>query len=89
MTPRASASRCDGSLANMRATTSSSGCGIAGTISRTRGASCSRIFASSAVGSSASNTGRPVRHWNSTQPSENVSARGVMSRSPRTSSGAM
>ena len=26
--------------------------------------------------SSASNTGRPVRHWNSTQPSENTSARG-------------
>ena len=60
-----------------------------GAISFARGASCSRIFASSIVASSASKTARPVRHWKSTQPSENTSALGRMSRSPRTSSGAM
>ena len=65
------------------------GRGKLGTISRARGASCKSSFASSAVASSASNTARPVRHWNSTQPSENTSAPGVTSRSPRTSSGAM
>ena len=57
--------------------------------SRTRGASSSRILASSAVASSPSNAGRPVRHSNSTQPSENTSARASTSRSPRACSGAM
>jgi len=59
----------------MRATTSSSAAGMPGAMSRARGASCSKIFASSAVASSASNTARPVRHWKSTHPSEkNVGA---------------
>ena len=53
--------------------------------SRERGAPRpGRIFASSAVGGLGSRTpARPVRHWNSTQPSEKTSARGVMSRARR------
>ena len=87
--PRASGSRRSGSLASMLRHASSTAAGTCGASSRTRGASTSRILARSAVGASASNTARPVRHWNITQPSEKTSARGVMSRAPRTSSGAM
>ena len=75
--PRARpASRAPGSLASMRATTSSSaarqaGHDLAQRAARPRAGS----WPAAPVASSASNTGRPVRHWNSTQPSENTSAR--------------
>ena len=79
-----------GSLASMRATRSSSGRGSRGTMSR----SARRLLRAGSWRAAPSRPrprtpARPVRHWNSTQPSENTSARGVMSRSPRTCSGAM
>ncbi len=48
-----------------------------------------QIFASTAIAVGPVNGGCPVRHSNSTQPSENMSARASISFSPRACSGAM
>ncbi len=90
VTAAPSAGRSAGSRASSRATSASSASGTSGRSSLTRGASARRSCASTAITCSPGNARRPVRHWKSTAPSENTSARAsTRARSPRACSGAM
>jgi hypothetical protein len=81
--------RPSGCLASIRPTSASSSCGTPLKSFPSRGTSSNNTFASTAMRWSPRNAGVPVRHSNSTHPSENTSARASTSACPRACSGAM
>jgi hypothetical protein len=76
-----------GSRSSIRATSSSSARGASARTDRTRGASSTSSFASTATACAPENAGLPVQHSNKMHPSENTSLRASTFGCPRACSG--